>query len=157
MTSFEKRALNPWLFGLFMLAKLPMGLLAGLRVKELNQERAVVTIPFKFLNKNPFESIYFACLSMAAELSCGILAFRAVEETAPNVSMLITEMDAEFIKKAKGKISFTCADSKEILAAVQNAQKSSEGINISVSSCGKNEIGETVATFRFRWSFKARK
>ena len=48
-----------------MLRHLPMAFLAGLKVKKLSNSIAEVTVPFNFLNKNPFNSIYFAVLTMA--------------------------------------------------------------------------------------------
>ena len=70
---FRQLAASPHKLRLFMLAKLPMAYLAGLRVHSLSEERAEVIIRYKYLNKNPFNSIYFASLSMAAGLSTGLL------------------------------------------------------------------------------------
>ena len=71
--SLRKLLLNSFKFKLFLLKELPMGFLAGMKVRELTEEKGVVTIPYKYLTKNPFKSMYFACLAMAAELSTGIL------------------------------------------------------------------------------------
>ena len=64
-----KLARNSFKMKLFMLMKLPFGFLAGLKITKINSQKASVSIPYKYLNKNPFRSIYFAALSMAAELS----------------------------------------------------------------------------------------
>lgn len=52
-----------------MLLKLPLAFVAKLRIDQMNMHQASVSLPFNYLNKNPFRSIYFAALSMAAELS----------------------------------------------------------------------------------------
>ena len=59
---------SPVLLPLFMLAKLPLGVAAGLRVKSLDTERCEVTVPHRWRNKNPFGSMYFAVQAMAAEM-----------------------------------------------------------------------------------------
>ena len=64
--SLRKLLLNSFKFKLFLLKELPMGFLAGMKVCELTEEKGVVTIPYKYLTKNPFKSMYFACPKCAA-------------------------------------------------------------------------------------------
>jgi len=52
-----------------MLRKLPMGFIAGLKMEALDPSKSTVSVRFKWVNQNPFRSLYFAVLSMAAELS----------------------------------------------------------------------------------------
>ncbi len=79
----RSRMLNPFLMRGFMLAKLPLALVAGLRMRELDRDRCVVTVPYGWRTTNPFRSTYFAALSMAAEMSTGAPAMMAAE-TAPS-------------------------------------------------------------------------
>jgi hypothetical protein len=72
--AFRRQVLSPAKLRLFMLRKLPMAWLAGLRLTALTPAAATVTIRYKYLTQNPFRSIYFACLAMAAELASGIQA-----------------------------------------------------------------------------------
>ena len=60
---------NPFKFRLFLLAKLPSAFFSGVRVLVADEKKCVVTVPYKWFSKNPFKSTYFACLSMAAEMS----------------------------------------------------------------------------------------
>ncbi len=147
---------SPVKFRLFMLAKLPMAYMADLRVASISEERATVTIPYKYLNKNPFSSIYFACLSMAAELSTGVLCMMHVHKSTPAVSMLVVHMEADFTKKAVGKITFSCEDGKQIQEAIDKTKATGEGVTVIATSIGRNEAGEQVATFRYTWSLKAK-
>ncbi len=139
-----------------MLKVLPMAFLAGIRVKEFSEEQSVLTIKFSWLTQNPFRSIYFACLAMAAEISTGLLVMNGIYESKPAVSMLVTKNQATFFKKAVGKISFTCLDGKMIADAIDTAKKSSEGVVVEVKSIGVDEAGDTVAEFIFTWSLKAK-
>src|SRR5512133_3428620 len=105
---FEKLANSPFRMRLFMLWSLPLAFFARLRVDEMDMVKASISLPYNFINKNPFRSIYFAALSMAAELSTGILAMAHVEKNPFPVSMLVLGVKAEFVKKAKTRITFTC-------------------------------------------------
>jgi hypothetical protein len=139
-----------------MLSKLPMGLLSGLKVLELNETLASVSVHFNWLNQNPFRSIYFAVLSMAAELSTGILAFGQVNNRKPAVSMLVVKLEADFYKKAVGKIVFTCMDGDKIADAIEQTLLTGEGVVLQCVSVGINEQNEEVAKFIFTWSFKSK-
>jgi hypothetical protein len=155
--AFQKLVLSPVKFKLFLLAKLPMAYLAGLRVPYLSEDAASVTIHYKYLNKNPFKSIYFASLSMAAELSTGVLCMMHVYKSDPAVSMLVTHMEGDFTKKALGKITFTCQDGKRIQEAANHTKSTGEGVVVVATSIGTDENGDKVAEFRFTWSLKAKR
>ncbi len=153
---FQKLVNNPFLFRLYLLKKLPLGFIAGLRVKELSDEKAIVTIKYGWLTQNPFRSMYFACLSMAAEMSTGILALNGVYDSEPPVSMLIIKNQAVYLKKAVGNITFTCSEGKLLNEAINKAKISGEGVEIDAKAIGKDEEGDIVAEFVFTWSLKAK-
>lgn len=153
---FRKMALSPWRMKLYMLRSLPMAFLARLKVISLDEQSAVVSLPDQYLNKNPFRSIYFAALSMAAELSTGLLALAAVKDVDVPMSLLVLDLKASFEKKAIGTIIFTCDDGVLIKQAVELAMKSKEGQTITAESIGKNEQGEDVCNFQFTWTFKSK-
>ena len=153
---FKKQISNPFKYKLFMLTKLPMGFISGLKITTLSEQEATVTVGFKWLNKNPFKSIYFAVLSMAAELSTGILGFGQIYKRKPTVSMLVVKLEAEFYKKAIGIINFKCNDGDKIDAAIEQCIQQNIGTTIECTSIGKNIEGEVVAKFIFTWSFKAK-
>jgi acyl-coenzyme A thioesterase PaaI-like protein len=148
---------SPFKFKLFTIKFLPMAFLAGLKIIALDDTKAIIGIRYKYLNKNPFRSLYFACLAMAAEMSTGVFGFIHTNNGKPSVAMLITGMEAEFIKKATGRIQFTCEAGNQIKATVEQAKASSEPVVIPVKSSGVDENGDVVAVFTFTWSFKARK
>lgn len=154
--AFRRTIQNPLKLRLFMLRSLPMAYLAGLRVRDMTPEQASVTVPFKYLTKNPFRSIYFACLSMAAEMASGVLALMYIN-SGPPVSMLVTGLEAEFTKKAVGLIHFTSLDGGQIGQAIAESRATGEGRTVVCTSTGTDEAGDVVAVFRIRWSFRAKK
>lgn len=152
---FANTIQNPIKYKLFLLAKLPMAFLSGLRVTQLSPQQASVQVRFKWLNQNPFKSIYFAVLSMAAELSTGLLAFGQIYKRHA-VSMLVTKVEGNFYKKAVGKIVFTCNNGNDVINAIEETIATKQGTTVVCKSVGINEQNEEVATFYFTWSFKAK-
>lgn len=152
----RRRMLSPMLMRGFFLAKLPLALIAGLRIRELTAERCVTTVPYGWRTTNPFRSTYFAALSMAAELSTGALAMAAVETAPQPVSMLITGMTATFGKKATGLTSFTCADGAKLSEGVARAVSTGEPVTVEALTVGTAPDGAEVARFTFTWSFKVK-
>jgi hypothetical protein len=153
---FKKQITNPLSFRWFMLTQLPSAFFAGLRIVALDDAKAVIGVRQKWFNKNPFRSMYFAILSMAAEVSTGLAGFGAIYKRNPGVSMLVTASEGKFYKKATGKILFTCNDIAAVHAAVQQSVDTGNSVTIVCHSIGTNENGETVAEFWFTWSFKVR-
>lgn len=154
MDAFFKLTRSPIKFRLYLLGNLPAAFFAGLRVAKADTHSCIITVPYRWFTRNPFRSIYFACLAMAAEMSCGILAMSNVYKSNPRVSMLVVNMEAGFTKKAIGRIRFTCNDGPAIREAVERAKATGEGQMVRTRSIGTNEAGETIAEFFITWSFK---
>jgi hypothetical protein len=144
-------------FSLYLLKKLPAAWFSGVRIVEANSQKCVASIPFKWLSQNPFRSMYFASMSMAAELTTGLLAMGYSWKNETGVSMLITGMNGSFHKKATGRVFFTCQDGLAIRQAIEKAISSGEPQQVTALSTGRNEENEIVAEFFFTWSFKLRK
>src|ERR1035437_6409617 len=155
-SKFQKFINNTFLFRLYLLKVLPMAFLAGIRVKEFSVEKSALTIRFSWLTQNPFRSIYFACLAMAAEISTGLLVMNGIYKSNPAISMLVVKNQSFFFKKAVGKISFTCSEGNLISESIEKAKHNSEGVIVEVKSIGIDEVGDTVAEFIFTWSVKAK-
>jgi hypothetical protein len=148
--------ITPKSVNLFMLLKLPLAYLGGVRVKTLSDEEATVKISHKWMNQNPFQSMFWAAQGMAAEMSTGVLVMKAIEDAKEKVSMLVTHQEANFYKKATGKIIFTCAGGKEISEAIKASKETKEGQVVVLTSEGKNEEGLVVSKFSFEWSLKVK-
>ena len=131
-----------------------MAFLAGIRLKELTNEYSLVQMRYKYLNKNPFGSIYFACLSMAGELASGMLAASMTYSIEPKISMLVVDMKVKFSKKAVGVITFKCNQGKEIKDTIERSIETGEGQTIKVLTIATDENRDKVAEFTINWSFK---
>jgi hypothetical protein len=153
----RRRMAHPLLSRAFFLAKLPLALFAGVRLRALDERTCTVTVPYGWRSTNPFRSTYFAALSMAAELSTGALAMLATETATQPVALLIIGLSASFEKKATATTTFTCAEGDKLFAAVERAVATGEPAVATVESIGRRHDGTVVARFTFTWSFKARR
>jgi len=153
---FQKSITNPVRFALFKLVKLPAAFIAGLRIQKFTSEESIVTVKYKWINKNPFRSMYFAVQAMAAEMSTGLFAVAQTYKRRLHVSMLVVNIEGKFIKKATGKISFICNDGLLIDATVEQCLTDCEPRTIQCKSVGRNEQGEVVSEFLITWSLKAK-
>lgn len=140
----------------YMLAKMPLGAFAGLRVVTLEGERCEVSVPYGWRTTNPFGSIYFGALTMAAELSTGALALMASQASSSPVSVLPIGLAGTFEKKATTVTTFTCSHGGRLFAAVSQALETGEGVTALADTVGSMADGTVAARFTFTWSFKKR-
>ena len=101
---------NPFRVRLFLFLKLPSAFFSGVRVLTADEKICAVSVPYKWFSKNPFKSTYFACLSMAAEMSTGVLAMAHLYNRIPAVSLLVLKVQGNFNKKAVSRIVFICEE-----------------------------------------------
>jgi hypothetical protein len=148
--------ITPRKVNVFMLLKLPLAYMGGVRVKTVSEEQATVKITHKWINQNPFKSMFWAAQGMAAEMSTGVLVMKAIEKSNEKVSMLVTHQEADFFKKATGTILFTCTGGEKIGSAINRSKEKKEGQVIVLTSEGKNEDGVVVSIFSFEWSLKVK-
>ena len=138
----------------FTMFKLPLVYIAGIRVKELNEDCCRVGVRHRWINQNPFQSMFWAVQGMAAELSTGTLVMQATQEMDHPFSMLLINTKASFHKKARGRILFSCEEGSRIKQIVSQSLLSGEGRSIWLISKGIDEKGDLVSEFHFEWSVK---
>lgn len=153
-TAFIDLINNPVKFRLFLLKNLPAAYFSGLKIVAASAERSVISIPYKWFTRNPFRCTYFACLSMAAEMSTGILAMANTYKRSPKISMLVTGIEGKFYKRATGLSLFVCEEGGAIRQTVEETITTNQAQSINVLSSGFNKENELIAEFWITWSFK---
>ena len=142
--------INRW-----MLLKLPAAWLSGVRLSLINDSRCEVKVKFKWINQNPYRSMFWAVQGMAAELSTGMLLTNSIQNSNANISMLLVSNKSSFHKKAVGKITFICKEGentkKLINSTIQNITSKAW-----FKAKGYDETGDLVSEFDFEWSCKKR-
>ena len=140
----------------YLLLKLPAAYLCGVRLRSIDQHRAEVGVRFRWINQNPFKSMFWAVQGMAAELAGGMLVMQSLRAQDASISMLLVGTQGEFTKKARGKILFTCQDGAIVESGVAQCLKTGAGVQFELTTEGRDEDGDLVCRFRFHWSVKVR-
>ncbi|GFZ87965.1 thioesterase [Aquaticitalea lipolytica] len=148
--------LTPSKINTFNLFKLPSVFFTGVRVKTIDDVSCTVSVKHRWINQNPFKSMFWAVQGMAAELTTGALVLMKIRESGKNISMLVSNNNATFTKKATGRITFKCNDGHLIDNAIAKAIETDEGQTIWMTSVGTNTDGVEVSTFNFEWSIKVK-
>ena len=148
--------MNKFQLHLFLFLKIPISWIAGVRLKEMNDEICITKVKFGWLNQNPFNSMFWAVQGMAAEFSTGFLCAEKIRKSGKKISMLVVHNQAEFTKKAVGRVTFSCLQGKELDAVLQKAIETGEGQTLTLFSEGKDQKGDLVSKFAFTWSFKVK-
>ncbi|HET8855464.1 MAG TPA: DUF4442 domain-containing protein [Salinimicrobium sp.] len=146
--------LSPRKYNIFLLFKVPAAWICGVRILKITRESCSTGVRHRWINQNPFKSMYFAVQAMAAELSTGALVMNEINTIGKKISMLVLENNSVFKKKATGKIIFKCEDGPSIRAAIEKAIETDQPQDFWTRSAGINEKGEEVSEFNFRWTIK---
>jgi len=146
--------MKPSKLNTFLLFKLPSAYICGVRVKYIDDIKCIVTVKHRWINQNPFKSMYWVVQGMAAELTTGTLVMNKVKENGKKISMLVAGNNATFTKKATGRITFECCEGHSIDEIIKRAIESGEGQTIWLNSRGINEEGLEVSSFNFEWTIK---
>jgi len=147
---YTPNQINKW-----MLFKLPAAWLTGVRVSLISETKCEVKVRFKWINQNPYRSMFWAVQGMAAELTTGMLLTKSIQESNTNISMLLIGNKSNFYKKAVGKIMFVC-DQGETAKELINLTKKNITHKAWLKAKGFDETGDIVSEFDFEWSCKKR-
>ena len=146
---------TPSKLNFFTFFKLPMVWLAGIRVVVFERNYCEAKVKHRWINQNPFKSMFWAVQGMAAELTTGMLLTKSIQESNTNISMLLVGNKSNFYKKAVGKIKFIC-DQGETAKELINLTKKNITHKAWLKAKGFDETGDIVSEFDFEWSCKKR-
>lgn len=139
---------------LFLFFKLPSAYFCGVRLQSIDNQKCATTVKHRWINQNPFSSMYFAVQAMAAELATGALVMSYIKSSNKNISMLVANSTSNFSKKATGRITFLCNDGLIVQNTINQAINTGEGQTVWLQSIGTNEKGDQVSEFNFEWTVK---
>jgi hypothetical protein len=111
-----------------------------------------VKVVHRWINQNPFKSMFWAVQGMAAELTTGVLIMEAIQNSKRKVSMLVLNNRANFSKKARGKVLFECDEKQKLSKAMNQLIKTQKPQSIWLTSKGIDQNGDIVSTFEFEWT-----
>ena len=148
--------ITPSKLNTYLLFKLPSAYLTGVRTKQIDDTTCVVTVKHRWINQNPFNSMFWAVQGMAAELTTGALVMKKIRSSGKRISMLVANNNATFTKKATGRITFKCEEGSKIDEAIKKAIDTGEGQTVWLNANGVNKDGVEVSSFNFEWTLKVK-
>lgn len=148
--------ISPRKLNAFLVFKLPAAYFCGVRTKSLSDTTCVVSVKHRWINQNPFNSMFWAIQGMAAELTTGALMMSKIKASGRKISMLVANNNGSFTKKAVGRITFTCDQGATIDDAITRAIETGEGQTVWLNSKGVNKEGVQVSDFNFEWTIKVK-
>ena len=141
-------------YNFFLFKDLPSAWLCGVRVKDLNDEKCIISVRHNWFNSNPFKSLYWAVQGMASELATGLAIIDFANKNKLKLSMLVISNESKFLKKAKGLIRFECDQVNTLKKTLSSLSKNKTTDKIKLKSTGYDESGDVVSEFIYEWSFK---
>ncbi|HUR31320.1 MAG TPA: DUF4442 domain-containing protein [Saprospiraceae bacterium] len=147
-----KDLLRPWKLRLWMLTHLPMGLASGMFIEHLNEGECKVVLKDRIWIRNPFGSVFWAVMGMAAELSTGSLVYAWCSEH--KIKFILTGIEGRFLKKVTGKSFYFCQSGQEVLRSIELLENPGDTSSVILPVTAHDQAGQKVAEFQFTWSLK---
>ena len=149
--------MKPSKINTFLLLKLPSAYICGVRVKKIENDWCLTSVRHRWINQNPFGSLFWAVQGMAAELATGALMIQKIKQSERDIAMLLIKNEASYSKKARGRIYFKCTDGALIDKALKSTIESGVGHSVTLNVIGRNADDIETSRFSFTWSMKLRK
>ena len=137
---------------LWMMKRLPMGMISGMKIESLDENGCTVVLKDRFWIRNPFGSVFWAVMGMAAELSTGALVYAYV--SGSNIKYILTGVKGEFLKKVRGKSFYFCPSGQEVERQLRALSGPGETYTIALPVTAHDQAGQLVASFEFYWQLK---
>lgn len=132
--------------------KLPSVWWCGVRITQINSDFCEARVVHQWINQNPFRSMFWAVQGMAAELTTGVLIMQAIKQHKRKVSMLVLNNRANFSKKARGRLIFSCNAEEKINSALKKLIDTNTPQTLWLTSMGVDQNQDIVSTFEFEWT-----
>lgn len=141
-------------FGIF---KIPLLFYIRIAVVFRSNEKIVVKIPLKRRNKNHLNSMYLGVLCSGADVAAGLLAVQFIQKRPEKISVVLKDINGEFLKRVEGDAHFTCVQGNEIRDLINTVAVSEERVEmpVTVTTTVPSKFGdEPVAKFNLTLSAK---
>ena len=90
---------------------------------------------------------------MGAELATVAPPFAMSRSKPERLRMFVVGTEATFVKRAKGRITFTCDEVSASREAIERSLDSGESVDCDLRSVGRDSSGDVVSEWVFKWNF----
>ena len=108
-------------FRAFTLLRIPLIAFIGPVVEEINTNKCIVRVPFRWRIKNQIGSMFFGVITTMADTTHGFLLYKITESRSERVVAIIKEFQVNFLKRIEADAYFECADGAKIAALFEKA------------------------------------
>ena len=147
-SKFAHALTSSWKLRWWMVRHLPMGFLTGMRIAVLNEDECQVVLKDRWWIRNPFGSVFWAVMGMAAELSTGALVYAYA---GSGYKFILVGMEAKFYKKVKGKSYYFCSSGPGLKRVLEMLNSSGQSGVIHMPVVAKDPNDQVLAEFSFSW------
>lgn len=103
---------------------------AGIKIEELNEQRAIISLKNKKAVQNHIGSVHAVASILIAESASGYVVGMNIPDTAIPV---IKTIKAEYVKRAKGDMKAIATLSKTQIADMQSQEKGETSVKVTVT------------------------
>ena len=129
-----------------------MGLLSGMVIESLDESGCKVMLKDRFWIRNPFRSVFWAVMGMAAELSTGALIYAYV--SGSNTKYILIGINCEFLKKVRGKSFYFCSSGQDVLRNLNSLENPGDTCTVILPVTAYDQAEQIVAEFKFSWQLR---
>ena len=153
---FSREFKTTWIMRAFGATKVPLIWWCRPKVVTHTDEVLEVKIPLRFRTKNHLGSMYFGVLAVGADVTGGFLAMDPIMKSGRKVALIFKDFKADFIKRPEGDVHFYCNDGFAIRELVNEAIKTGERHNftMSIEATVPSISSDIVARFKLTLSLK---
>jgi acyl-coenzyme A thioesterase PaaI-like protein len=139
-------ALITWLFG----GTVPFVRTAGLRFRELGEERAVLVIPNRRRVQNHIHTVHAAAVALLGETATGaVFGMSVPDDRIP----LLKSMRVNYLKRSQGALTAEATLPLEARLRVRKDEKGEVSIPVRIS----DETGEPTVDAEYIWAWRSKK
>ena len=102
------------------------------KIVDVNKDGVTLFMPLDRRTRNHVRSMYIGAMVVGVDMVTGFTALLKIRESKRNVILIFKDLKANFLKRAEGDIHYICSEGKAISAAVEEAIRTGERVNLPV-------------------------
>ena len=102
------------------------------KIVDVNKDGVTLFMPLDRRTRNHVRSMYIGAMVVGVDMVTGFTALLKIRESKRNVILIFKDLKANFLKRAEGDIHYICSEGKAIAAAVDEAIRTGERVNLPV-------------------------
>lgn len=150
-TAFRNRVINPTMFRVYMLAKMPVLGVTGTYLTEIDTHRCVATLPCGWTTKNLFGNTFNAAVLAAAETASVSLLVLHLRNQDSKATPDVVRIESRFGKARLEELTLRCDDGERYAEFVARAAAAEEPLEETFTVRGSDRNGRPRHEIDITW------